>query len=63
MKRLTGYMDQLTLTYDQTLRVILGGYCPADLRHLTYIPENMSDIPENAQTYGETIHFPEAIYQ
>ena len=23
----------------------------------------MSEIPENAQSYGETIHFPEAIYQ
>jgi alkyl sulfatase BDS1-like metallo-beta-lactamase superfamily hydrolase len=62
-KRLTGYMDQLTLTYDQTLRGILGGYGPDDLRHLIYIPEHMKEIPENAQSYGETIHFPEAIYQ
>jgi len=23
----------------------------------------MQEIPENAQSYGETIHFPEAIYQ
>ena len=28
MKRLTGYMDQVTLTYDQTLRGILGGLGP-----------------------------------
>jgi alkyl sulfatase BDS1-like metallo-beta-lactamase superfamily hydrolase len=63
MKRLTGYMDQLTLTYDQTLRGILGGYGPADLRHLIYIPKHMKEIPENSQSYGETIHFPEAIYQ
>jgi len=62
-KRLTGYMDQLTLTYDQTLRGILGGYGPDDLRHLIYIPKHMQEIPENAQSYGETIHFPEAIYQ
>ncbi len=62
-KRLTGYMDQLTLTYDQTLRGILGGYGPDDLRHLIYIPKYMQEIPENAQSYGETVHFPEAIYQ
>ena len=63
MKRLTGYMDQLTLTYDQTLRGILAGMGPGELRHAIYIPKHMQEIPENAQTYGETIHFPEAIYQ
>jgi len=63
MSRLTGYMDQLTLTYDQTLRGILAGMGPADLRHAIYIPRHMQEIPENAQSYGETIHFPEAIYQ
>jgi len=63
MSRLTGYMDQLTLTYDQTLRGILAGMGPADLRHAIYIPKHMQEIPENAQSYGETIHFPEAIYQ
>ena len=62
-KRLTGYMDQLTLTYDQTLRGILAGYGPDDLRHLIYIPKHMREVPENAQSYGETVHFPEAIYQ
>ena len=62
-KRLTGYMDQLTLIYDQTLRAILGGYGPDELRHMIYLPKHMQEIPENAQTYGEVIHFPEAIYQ
>jgi len=62
MKRLTGYMDQLTLTYDQTLRGILGGLTPAEIRHAIHIPEHLREIPENAQSYGETIHFPEAIY-
>jgi len=63
MQRLTGYMDQLTLVYDQTLRGILGGLGPDKLRHSIYIPEHMQTIPENAQTYGEIIHFPEAIYE
>jgi alkyl sulfatase BDS1-like metallo-beta-lactamase superfamily hydrolase len=62
MQRLTGYMDQLTLVYDQTLRGILGGLTPDELRHAIYIPEHMQEIPENAQSYGEVIHFPEAIY-
>lgn len=63
LRRLTGYMDQVSLTYDQTLRGILGGLGPDDLRHFIYIPPHLREIPENAQTYGETVHFPEAIYQ
>ena len=63
LKRLTAYMDQLTLVYDQTLRGILGGLGPDEIKHALYIPKHMQGIPENAQTYGEIIHFPEAIYQ
>jgi len=63
MRRLTGYMDQISLTYDQTLRGILGGLTLGDLRHVVYIPPHLEEIPENAQSYGETVHFPEAIYQ
>jgi len=63
MRRLTGYMDQISLTYDQTLRGILGGLTLGDLRNVVYIPPHLREIPENAQTYGETVHFPEAIYQ
>ncbi len=63
MRRLTGYMDQISLTYDQTLRGILGGLSLGDLRNCVYIPPHLKEIPENAQVYGETVHFPEAIYQ
>ncbi len=63
MKRLTGYMDQITLTFDQTIRGILGGLGPDEIRHQIYYPPHMAEIPENAQTYGENIHFPAAIYQ
>jgi len=63
MKRLTGYMDQITLTFDQTLRGILGGLGPDEIRHEIYYPPHLREIPENAQTYGENIHFPAAIYQ
>lgn len=62
-QRLVGYMDQITLTYDQTLRGMLQGLGPDDLRNFIYIPPHMQEIPENAQVYGETTHFPEAIYQ
>jgi len=62
-RRLTGYMDQLTLIYDQTLRGILAGMGPDELKHAIYIPQHLQQIPENAQVYGETVHFPEAIYQ
>jgi len=63
MKRLTGYMDQITLTFDQTLRGILGGLGPDEIRHEIYYPPHLKEIAENAQTYGENIHFPAAIYQ
>jgi len=63
MKRLTGYMDQITLTFDQTLRGILGGLGPDEIRHEIYYPPHLKEIAENAETYGENIHFPAAIYQ
>ena len=63
MRRLTGYMDQISLTYDQTLRGILAGKSLGDLRNVVYIPPHLKEIPENAQVYGETVHYPEAIYQ
>ncbi len=37
-KTLTDYMDQITLTYDQTLRGIIQGMGPDELRHFVKIP-------------------------
>jgi alkyl sulfatase BDS1-like metallo-beta-lactamase superfamily hydrolase len=62
-KRLTGYMDRISLTYDQTLRGILAGLSLGDLRNSIYLPPHLAEIPENAEAYGEMVHFPEAIYQ
>ena len=62
-RRLTGYMDQISLTYDQTLRGILAGLSLGELRDVVYFPPHLKEIPENAEVYGETVHFPEAIYQ
>lgn len=60
---LTGYMDHLSVTYDQTLRGILHGLGPDDLRDFLYFPAHLDSMIENAVTYGESEHFPETIYQ
>lgn len=63
LTRLNGYMDMITLTFDQTLRGILGGLGPDEIRHEIFYPPHLDKIPENAEIYGENIHFPAAIYQ
>jgi alkyl sulfatase BDS1-like metallo-beta-lactamase superfamily hydrolase len=63
LRRLNGYMDQITLTFDQTLRGILGGLGPDEIRHEIFYPPHLAEVLENAQVYGESIHFPAAIYQ
>jgi len=63
MEKLTAYMDMISITYDQTLRGIMMGMGPDELRHFVQFPEYLKDIPENFQGYGESVHFPEAIYQ
>jgi len=63
METLTLYMDMITFTYDQTLRGIMLGMGPDELRHFVNIPSYFNELPENFQIYGESVHFPEAIYQ
>ncbi len=63
METLTLYMDMITFTYDQTLRGIMQGMGPDELRHFVNIPSYFNELPENFQIYGESVHFPEAIYQ
>jgi alkyl sulfatase BDS1-like metallo-beta-lactamase superfamily hydrolase len=59
---LVGYMDLISLTYDQTLRGILHGLGPEELRYFIYKPEHLANLSYNAETYGETIWFPPAIF-
>ena len=59
---LTNYMDLITLTYDQTLRGILHGLGPDELRYFIYKPERLANPAYNAETYGETAWFPQAVY-
>lgn len=63
MTTLTAYMDQISFTYDQTLRGIVHGMGPDELRQFVNIPDHFSETPENFPIYGESVHFPEAVYQ
>jgi alkyl sulfatase BDS1-like metallo-beta-lactamase superfamily hydrolase len=50
---LTAYLDGIAFTLDQTLRHILGGYGPDDLRHMIRMPDYLDQDPHNFQSYGE----------
>ena len=50
---LNAYLDGIAFTLDQSLRGILAGYGPDDLRHLVRMPEYLERDPHNFQSYGE----------
>lgn len=60
---LEGYIDGASFVLDQTLRGILGGKGPEELRHLVRMPEYLDRIPNNLQNYGEISSYAPAIYQ
>jgi len=59
---LEGYLDGASFVLDQTLRGILGGKGPDDLRHLVRLPEYLDEVPNNLQNYGEISTYPPAIH-
>jgi len=59
---LNNYIDLVSLTYDQTLRGILQGLGPDDLRYFIYKPQHLADADYNAETYGETPWYPPAMF-
>lgn len=59
---LTNYMDLVALTYDQSLRGILHGLGPDDLRYFVYKPSHLAEPAYNAEVYGETSFYPQAVY-
>ena len=61
-KRLEGYLDGASFVLDQTLRGILGGKGPDDLRHLVRLPDYLKEVPNNLENYGEVSSYPPAIY-
>jgi len=61
-ERLEGYLDGASFVLDQTLRGILGGKGPDDLRHLVRLPDYLREVPNNLENYGEISSYPPAIY-
>ena len=62
-KVLGGYYDAIMYLYDQTLRGILHGKTPDELRYLVQLPKDLAEQPNNQMSYGEFSYFPPYIYQ
>ena len=56
------YMDGASFVLDQSLRGILAGLGPDDLRHFVRLPRYLDEAPINLQSYGEISTYPPAIY-
>ncbi len=56
------YVDGASFVLDQSLRGILGGLGPDDLRHFVRFPPYLDEAPINLQSYGEISTYPPAIY-
>jgi len=59
---LEGYLDGAAFVLDQSLRYILGGKGPDELRHLVRFPKYLDEVPNNLQNYGEISSYSPAIY-
>jgi len=56
------YLDGASFVLDQSLRGILGGLGPDDLRHFVKFPKYLDEAPINLQSYGEISSYSPAIY-
>jgi len=54
---LDGVIDALNCIHDQTLRGILRGLGPDELRSFVKLPPHLAEHPHNAEIYGEVSHF------
>ena len=61
-KTLEGYLDGASYVLDQSLRGILGGKGPNELRHLVSFPAYLNETPNNLQNYGEISSYSPAIH-
>ncbi len=59
---LQGYLDGASFVLDQSLRGILAGEGPDELRHLVRFPKYLDEMPFNVQSYGEISSYSPAIY-
>jgi alkyl sulfatase BDS1-like metallo-beta-lactamase superfamily hydrolase len=60
---LNGYYDAIMYLYDQTLRGILLGKTPDELRYWVQLPKDLAEQPNNQVSYGELSYYPPYIYQ
>lgn len=56
------YTDAISYLYDQTIRGILHGKTPDELRYWVQLPEELAAFPNNQLTYGELSYYPPYIY-
>lgn len=61
-KVLEEYLDGASFVLDQSLRGILGGLGPDELRHFVTFPKYLDDAPFNLQSYGEISSYTPAIF-
>jgi alkyl sulfatase BDS1-like metallo-beta-lactamase superfamily hydrolase len=61
-KALQDYLDGASFVLDQSLRGILAGLGPDDLRHFVTFPKYLDDAPFNLQNYGEISTYSPAIF-
>lgn len=59
---LQDYMDGAMFVRDQSLRGILHGLGPDDLRHFVKFPKYLDEAPINLQSYGEISSYSPAIF-
>jgi alkyl sulfatase BDS1-like metallo-beta-lactamase superfamily hydrolase len=59
---LQDYMDGAMFVLDQSLRGILHGLGPDDLRHFVRFPKYLDEAPANLQGYGEISTYAPAIF-
>jgi alkyl sulfatase BDS1-like metallo-beta-lactamase superfamily hydrolase len=57
-KTLADYLDGASFVLDQSLRGILAGMGPDELRHFVKFPKYLDDAPINLQGYGEISSYP-----
>jgi len=56
------FLDGASFVLDQSLRGILGGLGPDDLRHFVKFPKYLDEAPINLQSYGEISSYSPSIY-
>lgn len=61
-QRLADYRDAFSFVLDQTLKGIMAGMGPDELRYAVKLPPRLRDAPILIQNYGEIGHMPPRIY-